>query len=130
LRYPADTYYEIESSCGNGATTLVYLPFGDQLEGTTIAANNLAFIAPAGGWVEEVLFRCSGAAGSTEIGICLNDNATPVATKTVSVSADTTAAFAFTSATAFSKGDKIHVSLNPTVAPVNQFALVRCRIDR
>lgn len=128
--YPAETYQFINSTWWSNVVTLVYVPWGADLEHPTITSEHVSLgPMPAGGQVVGVQFYCTGAAGSTILGFHKNNNTTATVTDTVVVSASTLAEFDWGSAATFAKNDRVHVSIDPAAAELVGFLSLKVRFN-
>lgn len=100
-----------------GGTGLVYIPINSTAENATITTLQVGWLAPADGELVEVYARSTIAADSTIIGFHTNDNTSAIETDTVNMNA-TGKSFVFSfSSAVFLKGDKLHISFDPTNNP-------------
>jgi|TARA_Y100000310_G_scaffold107779_2_gene106212 hypothetical protein len=104
---------------------LRYIPINYLQEGATISAYYHAIIAPYDGEIEWVKLYTDGNAGSTIIGLHVNENTTATETDTQTLNAATLTTFSFTGTSQFSAGDLLHLSIDPTNSTSEAVALVR-----
>ena len=103
---------------------LRYFPTNYLQEGATITSYYHAIIAPYGGEIEWVKIYTDGNAGSTIIGLHVNENTTATETDTQTLNAATLTTFSFTGTAQFSAGDLLHISIDPTNSTSEAVALV------
>jgi len=75
------------------------------------------FNAPADGYLLKILYNPTNDPGSTVWGLHVNGNGTPTESITVGSPGTGVSTFTFTSAAAFSEGDRLAFSVNPTNDP-------------
>jgi len=105
----------VASSHTGNNTAKSYLPFRGLTEHTSITTEGLSWIAPHDGEVKTVMVWPWSDCGSTVVGFHKNGNTTATETDTQSAGSQTATTFSFSSSS-FSKGDRIHISFDPTNA--------------
>ncbi len=123
--FDAKIIHPVEARWNSNVATLEYIPLSGTTTSTDIGAVACTLIAPFDGEVEdiEVVADTNGVGatpGSTVIGVHINHNATAAETDTINMSANLTKyTFSYTASSAFTKGDRLTFSWDPTNGDTN-----------
>ena len=111
--------------------TEVFVPFVGDPETAFPPGVRQTFIAPGSGRVERVGFRPTTGSlfAATTVGVHLNDGATAVASEQKFTPSATLTWFSPSPLVKFAAGDRVHVSVNPGVAPGDVVGTVVLRMD-